>query len=98
MILRIVKMTFQPEKVNTFRTLFEETKHQIRSFEGCQHLELWQDTNDPRIFFTYSIWEKQDNLTKYRNSELFKQTWQETKALFADKPEAWSVKQESLTT
>ncbi len=98
MIIRIVKMTFHSEKLDVFRSIFEETKDQIRSFDGCQHLELWQDTTDPRIFFTYSIWEKQVYLDAYRKSDLFKQTWRETKALFADKPEAWSVEQKSLTT
>jgi len=54
-------------------------------------LELWRDANTPNIFFTYSFWNSEDDLNAYRHSELFRKTWKETKALFSDKPEAWSV-------
>lgn len=91
MIVRIVQMTFRPEEVSNFTQLFEERKHLIRSFEGCQHLELWQDVKNPAVFFTYSYWESEQHLDHYRFSEFFKDTWSKTKALFADKPQAWSV-------
>ena len=65
----------------------------IRSFDGCSHLELWQQAGTSNVFFTYSWWESEDHLNKYRFSELFKDTWAKTKALFAAKPEAWSVEQ-----
>lgn len=91
MILRIVQMSFKPELVPDFVSLFEERKHLIRNFEGCEHLELWQDANDPNIFLTYSIWLSEEHLTHYRYSELFKDTWARTKALFASKPQAWSL-------
>jgi heme-degrading monooxygenase HmoA len=41
--------------------------------------------------FTVSIWESEDDLNAYRNSELFENTWAKTKVLFNDKPEAWSL-------
>jgi len=91
MIVRIVQMTFRPEEIENFTKLFEERKHLIRGFEGCQHLELWQDVNNPAVFFTYSYWESEQHLDHYRFSEFFKDTWSRTKALFADKPQAWSV-------
>ncbi len=91
MIIRIVQMTFEPAKVQDFLALFEERKALIRGFEGCNHLELWQGEGAEHIFFTYSIWDSQQHLDKYRFSELFKDTWAKTKALFADKPQAWSV-------
>lgn len=91
MIVRIVQMTFRAEEVDNFRQLFDERKHLIRGFAGCQHLELWNDAHQPNIFFTYSIWDSEAHLDHYRFSELFKDTWTRTKALFADKPHAWSV-------
>ena len=33
------------------------------------------------------------NLEAYRNSKLFEETWTQTKALFADKPQAWSLQE-----
>jgi hypothetical protein len=91
MIKRIVKMTFQANKIGIFKVLFEARKEQIRGFNGCEYLELLQNVNQPNIFFTYSFWNSETDLNAYRDSELFKDTWAKTKVLFDEKPEAWSV-------
>ncbi len=91
MFIRIVKMRFHEDKIEAFLNNFEEVKQHIRNFEGNQFLELYQDKNDKRIFFTYSYWENEAALEKYRNSTLFNEVWSYTKTLFSDKPEAWSV-------
>ncbi len=91
MIVRIVRMKFRSVEVANFVNLFEDRKSQIRSFPGCQHLELWQDTNDVDSFFTFSMWESEQHLNRYRFSEFFKDTWGRTKLLFAEKPMAWSA-------
>ncbi len=91
MLVRIVKMTFDPEKIMDFQAFFEEKKTLIRSFEGNKLLELYQDKAAPEIFFTYSYWENEEALENYRHSEVFKNIWSETKKMFAGKPEAWSV-------
>ncbi len=91
MFIRIVKMRFHEETIAAFLANFEAVKQDIRNFEGNQFLELYQDKNDPRIFFTYSYWENEATLEKYRNSILFNEVWSYTKTLFSDKPEAWSV-------
>ena len=91
MIIRIVKMTFEPSKTKDFIQVFDASKELIRNFEGCSHLKLLNDINSPNIFFTYSHWESEAHLDAYRSSELFQTTWARTKVLFAAKPEAWSV-------
>lgn len=91
MFVRIVKLRFHEENIPAFLENFEEVKEKIRSFEGNQFLELYQDKNDKRTFFTYSYWESEKHLEAYRNSDLFKGVWSFTKTLFSDKPEAWSV-------
>lgn len=96
MIVRIVQMTFDPEKINAFQELFEARKQTIRSFDGCTHLELWQDAHNSNVFFTYSIWVSEENLNHYRFSDFFKDTWARTKALFIAKPQAWSVNQKVI--
>ena len=93
MMIRIVKMTFDPAKVSEFEKLFEENKLKIRGVEGCNHLELLQDIKEKNIFFTYSFWQHPGNLEAYRQSELFNNVWTATKKLFNGKPEAWSVEQ-----
>jgi quinol monooxygenase YgiN len=98
MFVRIVKMSFHTDKIAEFEAIFESKKERIRNNKGCQLLELYQDKTNPEIFFTYSYWETEEDLERYRNSTLFKKVWTETKALFNDKPSAWSVdKKISLT-
>ncbi len=92
MLIRIVRMTFRPEEVPAFLENFEVNKSSIRDFPGCQHLELWQDENQKNIFMTYSHWESEEVLDQYRDSELFKTVWSFTKALFSEKPQAFSSK------
>jgi heme-degrading monooxygenase HmoA len=84
-------MTFKPEEIPAFLVVFEKSKNLIRGFEGNTHLELLQDKNNPNIFFTYSKWQDESFLEGYRNSELFLSVWKQTKILFAEKAEAWTV-------
>ncbi|WP_066217571.1 putative quinol monooxygenase [Formosa haliotis] len=91
MFVRIVKMSFEPSKVDEFLSLFDSKKELIRNFEGCNFLELYRDKQNDSIFFTYSYWDEEQHLEHYRQSDLFKDLWSKTKQLFNHKPEAWSV-------
>jgi len=91
MLVRIVKMRFRESEIPTFLTNFEEVKEKIRAFPGCEFLELYRGQDDPCIFFTYSYWDTAEALENYRHSTLFKGVWAQTKPMFSDKPEAWSV-------
>ncbi|NVJ88577.1 MAG: antibiotic biosynthesis monooxygenase [Flavobacteriaceae bacterium] len=91
MFVRIVKMSFHTKHIPAFLKMFDEKKALIRANKGCELLELYQDKNNPEIFFTYSYWNSEDDLENYRNSALFKATWAQTKTYFNDKPLAWSV-------
>jgi quinol monooxygenase YgiN len=90
-IQRIVRMTFQPEKLAAFMQVFNQSKFFIRSFPGCEQLHFWQEIAQPNVCYTYSRWASLEALEQYRQSELFKTTWAATKVCFAAKPEAWSV-------
>jgi quinol monooxygenase YgiN len=92
MLIRIVRMTFQEDKVEVFLDNFEKNKLSIRNFKGCHGLELWQDENQKNIFVTYSFWENEEALNQYRDSELFTSVWLVTKPLFKEKPMAFSSK------
>jgi len=95
MIKRIVKLTIKEEFLNTFFEIFESSKEHILAQPGCQHVEMLQDASDSRLCFTYSLWDDQASLDAYRGSELFGKVWPRTKALFDDKPEAWSLQLKS---
>ena len=91
MIVRIVRMEFLPEYVASFHQLFDQIKHQIRSFPGCHGLELHADPQNPNVRYTYSIWDSEESLQNYRKSELFGRVWPKTKTLFGAKPIAYSL-------
>lgn len=91
MIIRIVKMTFEPSGVEEFIRIFSGAQHKIETFPGCKGVDLTRDILQPNVFITISIWESLASLDHYRNSELFKTTWAQTKLLFSERPDAWSV-------
>ncbi len=91
MLIRIVKLTLQNDVIPDFIASFEEKKKIILQFEGCHHLELWQEQKNPNVVFTHSHWENEDCLNAYRASDFFKATWASLKPTFTDKPAAWSV-------
>ena len=91
MFVRLVKMTFETDRIEEFLEIFDSSKDKIRTFSGCNQLELYRDKTDPTVFFTYSVWDSETHLDRYRNSELFKNVWPKTRALFSSPPQAWSV-------
>ncbi len=91
MITRIVRMEFDPHKVETFLAVFDQSKKLIRHFPGVLRLELHRDANLPNVFYTYSWWEGEEALEAYRTSALFADVWAKTKVLFAGKPMAFSL-------
>ncbi len=90
-MIRIVKMTFQEEKLPEFKELFLSVRSQIENFEGCNDLKIQQALNQPHIVFTISDWDRPEYLEKYRNSELFGKVWSTIKPWFSEKTEAWSM-------
>jgi quinol monooxygenase YgiN len=91
MITRIVKMTFKTDNIEIFKKIFDESRKQIKAFDGCIELELMNDLQDECTYFTLSRWNSLNDLEKYRNSDLFKSTWAKVKPLFAEKAQAWSL-------
>jgi heme-degrading monooxygenase HmoA len=83
-------MTFHPDAVADFIDHFDRVSPHIRSFPGCQHLELWRDARYPNVCTTYSHWDSADALDAYRHSDLFADAWREAKSTFAARPVAHS--------
>lgn len=90
MIIRLVRMTLHPEARDAFLERFDASASKIRAFPGCTHLELWQGARFPNILTTYSHWESLEALERYRRSDLFRETWENVKSLFAAPPVAHS--------
>ena len=49
MITRIVKMTFKEEHIEEFHLFSKSIYSTIRNWQGCSHLDILQDVDDPRI-------------------------------------------------
>ena len=89
-------MSFHKEHIPAFLENFYLNKEKIKNSEGNMFLELYQDKDNPCVFFTYSHWESENDLNNYRKSALFGEVWKFTKTLFNDKPEAWSLNNKSI--
>lgn len=92
LIVRLVRMTFLPEKVDDFLQLFNRVAGYIRSFPGCHRLELLADITDECVYTTYSVWDSEHDLEEYRLSPLFDETWRVTRAMFSESPTAASYR------
>lgn len=91
MLIRIVRMTFQEDRLADFHAIFDRSKQRIRTFPGNHQLDLLKDPNQPNVRITYSLWESADALDAYRQSDLFRTTWAATKQLFAERAVAFSA-------
>ncbi len=91
MLTRIVKLTFETDKIADFIGYFDTIKTQVSSFENCFGMRLHQDLKHPNIVFTYSLWKDEEALNNYRDSELFQGVWSTIKPWFHTRAEAWSV-------
>jgi heme-degrading monooxygenase HmoA len=92
-MVRIVKMRFKVEDIPAFLLMFEEKRALIAAFPGCQGVRLLNDVHSPETYYTYSHWNSPVDLENYRNSDLFKGVWAETKIKFSDRPDAWSFEE-----
>jgi len=90
MLVRLVRLTLAPQHRERFLALFDAAAPEIRAVDGCQHLELWEDTRFANALTTYSLWRNATALDAYRTSTLFQTTWAKTKPLFAAPPQAFS--------
>ena len=87
------EMSFTFEQLYTVATglpgymIFAESKNNIAGQPGCHGVQLLEGEGH---FFTFSHWESEADLNAYRESALFGEVWPKTKALFYDKPQAWT--------
>lgn len=91
MLIRLVRLPLAPAHVSNFLQLFRQAEERIRQQPGCQHLELWQDADQPHTYCTYSHWDDAAALDAYRRSTLFGEVWPATKRLLAAPVQAFSV-------
>lgn len=84
-------MHFTDAGVEEFLTIFNTYKNDIRKSEGCTHLELLKDVHESNTYTTLSYWNDDDDLERYRKSELFGTVWGQVKTLFRERSQAFSL-------
>lgn len=90
MIIRVVRLNFFSEKIETAEKHLTAIAPKVRAMQGCTFLEISQDIHNPANWTTYSHWDSELDLNAYRQSDTFKTFWGEIKPLFAKPAIAWS--------
>ncbi len=90
MLTRLVRMHFQPDKVDEFLALFDAARSTISAQPGCHGVQLLRQTDAAASFATWSVWEDAAVLEAYRSSAFFQGFWSRVKALFREPAEATS--------
>lgn len=90
-LTRVVKLTLDPQFIETFKQVFISHKQGIAQMKGCLSLQALQDHKEPHIFFTISRWESEHALDNYRYSDFFKTLWSTVKPMFTAKAMAHSL-------
>ncbi len=89
-VTRLVRIYFQPDKVDEFLAFYQQLRPQIARQPGCISVQLLRQANDPAAFATWSVWESQAALDAYRTSEFFRSFWPQVKTWFRQPAEAVS--------
>jgi quinol monooxygenase YgiN len=90
MIVRLVSLSFKPDKLEEFKQLYEEVVHQIRAHPGCLFVQLVTDTGGQGDCYTISHWRSQESLDAYPHSQFFRGVWPRIKEMLREKPWAQS--------
>ncbi|MEI6312609.1 MAG: antibiotic biosynthesis monooxygenase family protein [Bacteroidota bacterium] len=93
MITRIVKLHLHEDKVESFITIYNESKAFIAQSKGNRAVRLVRDIHQSNLLFTISSWDTEDDLNKYRQSDFFAGVWSRVKPLLESKTDAWSLEE-----
>lgn len=93
-MVRIVKMTFAEGNREKFLAVYKEVEPFIQKMPGLQELKLYSLLDNKQVLFTLSRWEDASFLEAYRNSDLFKETWDKVKPLISEPAQAYSLEDE----
>ena len=91
MILRIVKMEVDPQKLEIFNHFMKNLNEEKVKLEGCVHHDHFPEKKFVNVYYSYTIWENVNYLKKYKKSPLFKEVVKTLKSLCMTEPYAWTV-------
>ncbi len=87
MILRLVGLPVNPERVIDLEDTFARAQPRIAALPNCHHVSLLRTgSDDEPDYLTLSIWTDREDLETYRRSDLFKSIWPPIRATLRAEP------------
>lgn len=87
MILRLVGLPVDPERVSELERAFAIAQPRIVALPGCHQVSLLRTGDDNTAdFITLSVWDGREDLEAYRRGALFKEIWPAIRATLRNRP------------
>lgn len=91
MITRITKFQIEPTQRKAFSEFMKQFKDELISADGCRHFDVLRDKNDDLNLFMFMIWDSDEKLEKFRNSDLNKLLIKKIDSFSKGEPSSWTV-------
>ena len=60
-----VDLAIDPAKLDEFLAFIMEIAPQTRSYDGCQHFDIWVDQDEAGRVLFYELWDSREQYEKY---------------------------------
>lgn len=91
MITRITKFQVKPELSEEFESFVHQFKDELMSTEGCRHFDILKDKENNKQLFMFMIWQEDDFLDQFRQSDLNKLLVGKLNYFSEKEPSSWTV-------
>ena len=92
MIKRVVRLTLKDDaSINAFQEIYRSRNPFTKGVKGCREVKVLKDVDHDDVYYTFSIWDSNEDLEAYRQSNYFAETWPMVKAQLAKRAEAFSM-------
>ena len=92
MIKRVVRLTVKDAAAKeAFQEIYRSRNPYKNGVKGCQDVKVMKDVNEDNVYYTVSLWDRNEDLEAYRQSDYFAETWPMVKAQLSKRAEAFSM-------
>ncbi len=84
-------MTLKEAHVDSFKKRIPIISIEVRRVSGCMHNDIFRDKNKDNVFYSYTIWNSEEDIEKYLNSQYYKEIWNDLWDYFKIEPQAWKI-------
>ena len=91
MIIRVVKIPIKDASINSFIKRIPIISNEVRRVSGCIHNDIFRDKMKENIFYSYTIWNSDEDIEKYLGSQYYKDIWGDLWDYFEGTPKSWKI-------